>query len=174
MGAQDLLAELEDGGFSVRASNGMLVIRPWSKVTEPMRDALRAAKPELMALLTTPRPPTRRFQLPVEDSHSAHAYSWTTGQIAAFEARRDAILERGFSTEDAEDLAERLHLRDVTADPRRLCLECRHLSGAVGGWRCGNQRKAQVGLELPSELVTMGQDCPGFNSLRNLAPRSTA
>jgi hypothetical protein len=31
-----------------------------------------------------------------------------------------------FSTEDADDLAERLHLRDVHADHRRLCPECGH------------------------------------------------
>ncbi|MCK6376436.1 MAG: hypothetical protein L6Q69_20395 [Zoogloea sp.] len=79
-------------------------------------------------------------------------------------AARLARLKRwGWPADEARALAERLRLRDVHADHRHLCVECPHLSGSVArGWRCGNHRAAQVGHELPRELVGMFQDCPGF------------
>ena len=51
MGAHDLLADLADVGVTVTAEAGRLVICPASKLTDPMRAALREAKPELLALL---------------------------------------------------------------------------------------------------------------------------
>lgn len=48
------------------------------------------------------------------------------------------LMRRGFSATDADDVAERLHLRDVEGDDRRSCIECGRLAGA---WpdrvRCG-------------------------------------
>ena len=51
MGARNLLADLTAAGLSVTAEGDRLVIRPASKLTDPMRAALRDAKPELIALL---------------------------------------------------------------------------------------------------------------------------
>ena len=54
MGARELLHDLAGAGLSVTADGEHLVIRPASKLTEPMRAALRSAKPELLALLSVP------------------------------------------------------------------------------------------------------------------------
>ena len=50
MGARDLLSSLAGAGLSVTVEAGRLVIRPASKLTDDMREALRAAKPQLLAL----------------------------------------------------------------------------------------------------------------------------
>lgn len=51
MGAGELLRELADAGFSIEADGNRLVIRPWSKLPDELRAALRASKPEVLALL---------------------------------------------------------------------------------------------------------------------------
>lgn len=55
MGARELLADLADAGLSVTADGDRLLIRPASKLTYPLRVALRDAKPELLALLRAAR-----------------------------------------------------------------------------------------------------------------------
>jgi virulence-associated protein VagC len=56
MGARELLHELADAGFTVEAEGDKLVIRPASKLTDDQRAAVRAAKPDLLALLAEPEP----------------------------------------------------------------------------------------------------------------------
>ena len=56
MGAHDLLADLAGAGLSVTAEGDHLVIRPASRLTDPMRAALREAKLELLALLAVAAP----------------------------------------------------------------------------------------------------------------------
>ena len=51
MGVRELPADLAGAGLSVTAEGDRLVIRPASKLTDPMRAALRAAKPELLVLI---------------------------------------------------------------------------------------------------------------------------
>jgi len=117
-----------------------------------------------------PENEARPFRLAPADAAVAHADAWTDAQIELFKARLRRLLALGFSPQDAEDLAERLHLRDLHADHRHLCLECLHLAGSTAtGWRCRNARAARVARDLPAELVTMAQDCPGFST----ATRST-
>jgi hypothetical protein len=121
-------------------------------------------------------PPLRgRPHMPTHvEADAAHANRWTTEQIIALEARRDAIRRLGFNADNAdnaEDLAERLHLRDMTADHHITCMECSHLAGAVARWRCSNHAAAGVGRDLPAELVTTGQACSVFEVLSKLAGR---
>lgn len=157
MGARDLLHELAEAGFRVTAEGDRLVIRPGSKLTDTLRAALREAKPDLVVLL---RDPAQRPLAPAW-------WGWDDEAIARFEARRDRLVRWGWPDQQAEDLAERLHMRDAHADHRALCLECRHLSGTLAsGWRCGNHKAANVSRELAGELVTMFQDCPGFQPTR--------
>ena len=66
-------------------------------------------------------------------------------------------------------LADKLVTRDRDLDDRRICLECRHLSG-VGqtSWRCGNWQAAGVAIRsrdslLPADLVLLLQRCDGFS-----------
>lgn len=155
MGARDLLAELADAGVSVRAEGERLVIRPASKLTCAMRSALIEAKPELLALLAPKRP----YRLAQAEADAAHAIPWDDAACARFVARVSLFLRRGIDATDADDLAERLRLRDVQGDERALCLECTHYRSG----RCGNHRRA--GLTSPDvgrDLAGMLQRCAGF------------
>ena len=63
----------------------------------------------------------RRHRLTKDDADRCHTPGWNDAEITAFTARteRFALLGRA----DADDLAERLALRDRDGDDRRLCLE---------------------------------------------------
>ncbi len=120
-----------------------------------------------LATLATPaaRNPGR-YALTHAESDAAHADAWDDATIARFQARVAAFRRRGFTEQDADDLAERSHLLDVQAEARALCLTCRHLAGAVAtGWRCGNHRAAGVARDLAPELVMRAQRCPGFSEV---------
>ena len=106
--------------------------------------------------------PDRPYRLSPAEGDAAHAEPWDDAAIARFVARVALLMRRGFSVADADDLSERLHLRDVLDDGRALCAECRHLAGRAGAWRCGNHRAAGIGPDLPADLVTTMQRCPGF------------
>ena len=166
MGARDLLEDLAGAGLSVTAEGDRLVIRPASKLTDPMRAALRDAKPELIALLSgrtmAPAPP---YRLAPADADRCHAGGWDDAEIARFVARVALFMRRGINATDADDLAERLTLRDRDADDRVICAECRHyLPG-----RCGNHRSAlMTTADIGRDLAAMLRRCAGFD------PRTTA
>lgn len=167
MGARDLLGELDAAGFSVTADGNKLLVRPFSRLSEQHRAELREHKAEVLALLSEP---ARPYRLSAADADTAHADPWNDDVIERFKARVRRLLALGFNPQDAEDLAERLHLRDLHAGHRHLCLECQHLAGSTAtGWRCRNHRAAQAARDLPTELVTQAQNCPGFST----ATRST-
>ena len=152
MGARELLAELTGAGFSVAADGGVLVIRPWSRLTDSLRAALRDAKPELLTLLR-PEP----FDLA--------AVAWTDADIVAYLGRRARLVRWGWTEANAERLAERLARRDREADDRVSCADCRHYRPG----RCGNHRTAGLHSgEVGRDLAAMLQRCPGFD------PRTTA
>lgn len=160
MGARDLLAQLADAGVTVAADGDRLVIRPASRLTEDMRSALRTAKPQLLQLLAA----QPRHRLTAREADAAHAQPWDEAACSRFSARVTRLLRLGVDAEDADDLAERLHLRDIESDTRRCCLECAGLSGhAASGWKCQRARLANVSPALPDVLVTLLQRCPGFS-----------
>lgn len=100
------------------------------------------------------------------EADAAHAEPWDDATIARFVARVGLFLRRGISATDADDLAERLHLRDVDEDDRAMCLECRHLAGSSATrWQCRNARAAGIGADLPVAVVDRLQRCPGFASM---------
>lgn len=167
MGARELLASLVDKGLSVTADGDRLVIRPGSKLTDAMRTALHAAKPELLALLaaTGATAPTsaplrdRPYKLAPAKADSAHAQPWDDAACARFVARVTLFLRRDVAAEDADDMAEQLHLRDVEGDERVMCLECLHHRPS----RCGNHKAAGLGSpDVGSDLAALLQHCPGF------------
>ena len=108
--------------------------------------------------------PDRPFRLKPAEGDAAHAEAWDDAAIARFVARVALLMRRGINATDADDLAERLHLRDVQGDDRALCVECRQLGGRAGAWHCGNHHAADVGRDLPAALVTTMQRCAGFQS----------
>lgn len=114
MGAADLLQHVRAAGFRLDVDGDKLVIRPASKLTDDLRVKLRAAKPELMALLSRP------YRLSVADADAAHAEPWDEPAVGRFVARVSLFIRRGINATDADDLAERLHLRDLHAADQRL------------------------------------------------------
>ena len=85
--------------------------------------------------------------------------AWTDSDIARFTARRDRLIRWGYSTTDAEGLAERLTMRDRSGDDRVSCTECK----VYRPGRCGNHRAARLhSPELGHDLAGMLQHCPGF------------
>ncbi len=143
MGAIDVLQALAGEGVSISAVAGRLVVQPASKLTDDMREAIRASKPELVAMLTVPRTPPRErpYALTRTQADTAHATSWDGACDARFTLRTGTFILAGFHVDDAEDLAERLHLRDVEGDDRKTCFECGHMDA---GQRCRNS--ATVGM----------------------------
>ena len=104
-------------------------------------------------------PPPRPYKLTPAELRVAHLDPWDDATIARFQARTGRLRRLGFGEQDAEDLAERLHFRDVHADYRHLCLECRHYRPR----RCANFRAAGLlSSEVGRELATMFQHCAGF------------
>lgn len=168
MGARELLHAMIEAGFTVESAADKLLIRPASKLNDDLRQRIRAAKPELLALLNRP------YKLTPTDADAAHAEPWNDAACACFVARVVLFLRRGISTTDADDVAERLHLRDVHGDDRVLCVECRHLVGRTGAWRCSNHRAAGVGADLPRELTTTMQRCMGFDAAGTCESRHAA
>ena len=65
--------------------------------------------------------------------------------------------------DEAEDLGERLTLRDRQHDDRVMCCECQHYRPG----RCGNHRRAGLQeVEVGRDLATLLQRCPGFETMR--------
>ena len=64
----------------------------------------------------------RPHRLTNDDADRCHAPCWDDAEIAAFTARTQRFTLLGRA--DADDLAERLTLRDRDGGDRRLCLEC--------------------------------------------------
>lgn len=175
MGARDVLDRLRGAGMSVTWDGDDLMVGPKDRLTDSMRQGIRAHRAELIAALTPsarapsptagtrPRTTTfpRIYRLTRQQADDAHAEAWNDEDIQTFNLRRDTLMRGGFHEDDADDLAERLTLRDRELDDRHVCTECKHYRLR----RCGNRRLA--GLDSPDvgrALVTLLQRCPGFNS----------
>jgi hypothetical protein len=95
-----------------------------------------------------------------------HSDAMNGAEIDAFTARVHRFTAKGLLPADAEQMADRLVIRDREQDARRGCLECGHCSGSKS-WRCGNWAEAGVaasafGAGLGRDLVIQLQHCSGF------------
>lgn len=114
-----------------------------------------------LALPHAPGATARLFRLSREQADTCHAQPWTDEEASTFVRRRAALLGRGLGEVDADDLAERFHLRDLDLDDRRCCLECVHLTGR----RCGAWQRAGMSAQaLPASLLTLPQRCAAFDA----------
>ena len=82
-----------------------------------------------------------------------------TAEIFTFYLR----LEQFFGRPDAEQLADRLVIRDRDREERVMCVECKYLQGL----NCRNWVQAGVALKaegatLPSSFTVLLQRCDGF------------
>lgn len=114
--------------------------------------------------IASERARSRPYKLTLAQADAAHAEPWVDAAVGLFVASVGLFLRRGIDADDADDIAERLHLRDAQMDDRRLCLECTHLAGRAGAWRCGDHRAARVLRDVPGDLVARLQRCPGFRA----------
>jgi TubC N-terminal docking domain len=139
MGARELLKDLAGAGLSVITDGDWLLIRPASKLTDDLRSALRAAKPELLLLLGSERNSPQEIR-------SARV--------------RARLLRWGRTAIEADAMADRLARRDAVGDARVCCAgDCTHYR--LG--RCGNH--AVAGLHSPDvgrDLAELLQCCPGY------------
>ena len=125
MGARELLLDLTAAGLSVSLDGGRVIVRPSSRLTDGLREAIRAEKPALVELLA---------ESPFDLTPSA----WTDADISAFLDRRARLLRWGWPEPEAEKLAERLVSRDRERDDRVICIDCSHFRRG----RCGNHKAA--------------------------------
>jgi hypothetical protein len=95
----------------------------------------------------------RPYRLAKAQAEAAHKEPWDNAAIGRFQRRLALLLRHGLTVQDAEDLGERLHLRDVDHDDRRCCLECS---------LCRSDRCADGEVFLPAQL----QRCPNFKGVQ--------
>jgi hypothetical protein len=159
MCARDLLAALTGAGLTITADGDRLVLRPASMLTQEMRDTLRLAKAELLALLReSRRDPSATDQ---------HRGDWTAVDVARFSDHCSRFVNWGWSKTEAERWAARLVRRDIEADPRFSCAECHgYRPGRCNRYGRAGLKAAQVG----SDLVMRLQRCPAFEPCRPSGP----
>jgi hypothetical protein len=89
------------------------------------------------------------YRLSKAQGDACHAPEWDDSEMARFTTRRDRLLRWGYSTDGANDLAERLTLRDREGDGRHMCTECRH----------GRASRCPDGAPQPGDVL---HRCAGF------------
>ena len=94
-------------------------------------------------------------------------------EIDTFAARVIRFTDKGVNPTEGEALADKLVKRDRDSDNRRLCLECTHLAGYAGSWRCRGWQRAGIAPQardagLPGDLVHTLQRCDGFTQSINI------
>ena len=132
MGAADVLQHLHAAGLRLALSGDKIMVTPSVKLTDDLRQAIKVNRDKLLRALTPPRQSVNPV-MTAEQANDCHAGSWSDDEISAFSARVQFLLRRGIGAGDADDLAERLTLRDRDGDDRRMCVECSHLGD---GGRC--------------------------------------
>lgn len=164
MGAGDVLEVLRRAGLSVNLIDDKIIVAPRGRLTDPLRDAIRTHRDELVLALAPPasKSRTRRSSnllMTPEQGDACHTPYWSDDEITTFVNRVSLFMRRGVTATDADDLAESLVLRDREGLDMRLCLECVHYRPG----RCGNHVAAGIGgPSLASDLATMLQRCQGF------------
>lgn len=99
------------------------------------------------------------YSLTKAGADAAHSEPWDDAAISRSQGRVQRLMRLGLIEQDAESMAERLHLRDLDGDERRSCVECAHYRPG----RCGNHhgaglRAPEVGRDWAARL----QRCMGF------------
>ena len=80
-------------------------------------------------------------------------------EIEAFTARVERFTDKGLGLDDANNLANKLVIRDRDQDDRRLCLECAHFTANTS---CRNHKAADVPPMVGGDFSVGLQRCQGF------------
>ena len=147
MGAADVLQRLKTIGATVRPlPGGQVEVLAPGGLSEADRQMIRDNKPDLIAYLAArPAPSIRPDVLAL--------VGLTDAEIEAMSARVAGLRRAGYSMDDAEQIADRLLMRDRTGLDMATCLECKRFTGR----RC----VAQQPVGAPHEL----RRCPAFSKL---------
>ena len=97
-----------------------------------------------------------------------HSSAMNGREIDIFLIRLEHFRSLGFGLNSAENLADRLIIRDRDLDDRVMCIECKYLHGLI----CRNWNKAGFaikaeGANLPSSFTLLPQRCDGFKPAIN-------
>jgi len=154
MGALDLLEYLRATGFALAlTTDGGIKVSPASALAEDVRQAIRAHRQSLLALLDAEEEATQGAQSEVQEPDPP-------GLAARFER----LVMFGWDEAQARALAERLNSAASMGDDRVACAaDCLHYRPG----HCANHRRA--GLTDPvvgSDLASLPQRCPGFLAVR--------
>jgi len=166
MGAPELLHHLRGAGLVLTLTPaGGLHVAPRTALTDDHRTAIRTERDALLLALQAeaeqPPPPPRSGNplMTPKLGDDCHAGGWDDAEIDAFTAREARFTRMGRA--EAEDLAERLTLRDRQHDDRRLCLECAALADNGRCLAAAHGRLAGADRRL-EPVPTILQRCPGF------------
>jgi hypothetical protein len=81
-----------------------------------------------------------------------------------FTARLALFTAHGLSERYAEVVTRKLTQQDLIGDDRRLCLECKYLSGSIMARRCGKWRAlGLLSAAIPGDTVDLLQRCESFD-----------
>jgi hypothetical protein len=106
--------------------------------------------------------------VPVSDWYTwPNSSAMNSVEVDIFISRLIRFTDMGLGLVPAEQLADRLVIRDRDSDDRTICFECSNLRV---GWRCGNWARAGVAIRaidanLPFEFMSLMQRCDGFNQV---------
>ena len=167
MGAPDVLQHLHAAGLHLALIDGRIIVTPRAKITADLRQSIKDNRDELLHALA----PSRRSGKPsmtAEQADECHACGWDDDELSAFTTRVLMLQRRGIGADHADDLAERLTLRDREGDDRRMCVECSHLGD---GGRClataaGRVHGADRRLEPVPTILTR---CMAFGLRKGLS-----
>jgi ABC-type Zn2+ transport system substrate-binding protein/surface adhesin len=130
MDARDVLTDLALLGVTVAAKGNTLEIRPAALLTDALRQAVRETKPQLLALLAdSPHP----YRMTPAQADRCHSPCWDDAEIARFVDRVSQFMRQGINASDADDLAERLVLRDRERKGKTAPTVARHGLPSPGG-----------------------------------------
>lgn len=162
MGAPDILTHLAERGIRLQPlPDGNLKASPAGVLTDAERAEIRAHKPALVDLLQRqpapdPSPPAQARPATIPPTVRA-LLGLDDAEIERMAGRIRQALAAGYSRDDAEQIADRLLLRDRTGLDMHVCLECARLSGR----RCLAARTLGAAPDLQPIRHEL-QRCPAF------------
>lgn len=112
---------------------------------------------QIATIATSQQPDVDRWCWPRSDAMNSTEMETMASRVRLF-------VRRGIGDDHAERLADMLVVRDRNDDDRRLCLECRRLTGPRGSRRCTDSAAAGLHRDLPDDLTVTLQRCPAFKA----------
>ena len=166
MGTAGVLQHLHAAGLHLVLSGDKIMVTPSARLTDDLRQTIKDNRDKLLRALA-PRRQSGNALMTAEQTDDCHAGGWDDSEVSTFTARVLMLLRRGIGVDDADDLAERMTLRDRDGDDRRMCVECSHLGD---GGRCLAAASGRVhGADRRMEPVqTILQRCDAFGLRKGL------